>query len=161
MCGILHVLSDEVKIMTHTDPFTVQNRRKTITDRDLRYPRPQLCRERYLLLDGTWILNHSPIRVPFPPESEASGFSGELRNADGKLVYEKDFLIPDAWSGQRILLHFGAVDQLCDVFLDNCFIGHHEGGYLPFSFDLGFLSSGSHALRVIAEDDLNPVYPYG
>ena len=161
MCGILHVLSDEVKIMTHTDPFTVQNRRKTITDRDLRYPRPQLCRERYLLLDGTWILNHSPIRVPFPPESEASGFSGELRNADGKLVYEKDFLIPDAWSGQRILLHFGAVDQLCDVFLDNCFLGHHEGGYLPFSFDLGFLSSGSHALRVIAEDDLNPVYPYG
>ena len=128
---------------------------------ELYYPRPQLRRDHYRLLDGTWLLNGSAIRVPFPPESDASGFTGNIRNSEGKLVYEKEFSLPEEWTGSRILLHFGAVDQLCDVFLDGRHIGHHKGGYLPFTFDLGVPERGNHVLRVIAEDDLNIVFPYG
>ena len=132
-----------------------------MTIRDLDYPRPQLRRDRYKLLNGIWYLNGSPIRVPFPPESRASGFHGEIRNTKGELVYEKEFAVPGEWAGERILLHFGAVDQLCGVSLDGAHIGRHEGGYLPFTFDLGRLEGGTHLLRVTARDDLSTVYPYG
>ena len=135
---------------------------KTSKHLDLRYPRPLLKRDRYQLLDGNWTLNGSPIRVPYPPESKASGFKGTIRDAGGHLVYETNFMVPEEWSEDTVLLHFGAVDQLCDVYLDDLFLGHHEGGYLGFSFDLGRLSSKeSHCLRVVAEDSLDPVYPYG
>ena len=129
--------------------------------RDLDYPRPQLRRDEYRLLTGAWTLNGSPICVPYPPESKASGFKGEIRNADGKLVYETAFSLPASWAGKHILLHFGAVDQLCDVYLDGTHVGHHKGGYLPFTFNLGCLAEGEHFLKVSATDDLNIAYPYG
>ena len=132
-----------------------------MTFRDLDYPRPQLRRDEYRLLTGAWTLNGSPIRVPYPPESKASGFKGEIRNADGKLVYETAFSLPASWAGKHILLHFGAVDQLCDVYLDGTHVGHHKGGYLPFTFNLGCLAKGKHLLKVSATDDLDIAYPYG
>lgn len=97
------------------------------------YPRPQLFRPDYRLLDGEWSLNGRPIRVPFPPEAPMSGFGGK---AGEVLHYEKDFMVPSEWKGKRILLHFGAVDQIAKVTLNDVFLGRHTGGYLGFTFDI-------------------------
>ena len=97
------------------------------------YPRPQLFRKDYLLLDGEWNLNGRTIRVPYPPEAPLSGFEGK---AGEVLHYEKDFTVPSKWRGKRILLHFGAVDQIAKVTLNDVFLGKHTGGYLGFTFDI-------------------------
>lgn len=97
------------------------------------YPRPQLFRPDYKLLDGEWSLNGRPIRVPFPPEAPMSGYEGK---AGEVLHYEKDFTVPAEWKGKRTLLHFGAVDQIAKVTLNDVFLGKHTGGYLGFTFDI-------------------------
>ncbi|MBR4421227.1 MAG: glycoside hydrolase family 2, partial [Erysipelotrichaceae bacterium] len=98
------------------------------------YPRPLLKRDSFLSLNGTWSLNGKPIEVPFAPEAEASSFEGELHG----LHYVKTFKIPSGFykKDDKVLLHFGAVDQLCDVCLNGQHLIHHEGGYLPFSVDI-------------------------
>ncbi|MBQ3104740.1 MAG: glycoside hydrolase family 2 [Lachnospiraceae bacterium] len=127
------------------------------------YPRPQLVRDSFFTLDGYWFLNGSKIRIPFPPQSEASGYRGEVPE---RLVYEKQFFLPPEFCKGRVLLHFGAVDQTAEVRLNDYFLGTHEGGYLPFSFDITEAirsrpSDAHHSLRVEAEDTLSPEYPYG
>ncbi|MBR5360979.1 MAG: glycoside hydrolase family 2, partial [Lachnospiraceae bacterium] len=69
--------------------------------------------------------------------------------------------------GSRVLLHFGAVDQICDVSIDGKNVGHHEGGYLPFTFDITdrvtapSAAEGAHILQVHITDKLDLKYPYG
>ena len=68
------------------------------------------------------------------------------------------------WGGKdrRILLHFGAVDQVAEVFLNGCLIGRHEGGYLPFCFDVTeYVKEGTNRIVVKAKDTLSALYPYG
>ena len=84
---------------------------KTSKHLDLRYPRPLLKRDRYQLLDGNWTLNGSPIRVPYPPESKASGFKGTIRDAGGHLVYETDFMVPEEWSEDTVHLHSSSLSH--------------------------------------------------
>ena len=36
----------------------------------------------------------------------------------------------------KVLLHFGAVDDECEVWINGTHVGGHRGGYLPFSFDI-------------------------
>ena len=43
---------------------------------------------------------------------------------------------PKTWKGQRILLHFGAVDWEATVWVNGVEVGTHRGGYLPFHFDI-------------------------
>ena len=121
------------------------------------YPRPQLRRDSYLCLNGEWKLNGRPIRVPFPPESALSGFGADCGE---RLRYEKTFLFEK--TKQRAVLHFGAVDQTCAVFLNGVSLGTHKGGYLPFSFDVtDCIRNGENKLVVTAEDTISPDYPYG
>lgn len=128
------------------------------------YPRPQLQRESYKSLDGQWALNGKAIQVPYPPESEASGFEGEF---DGRLmVYERNFdtvgfFYDSMKSNHRLLLHFGAVDQLAIVELNGQRIGEHEGGYLPFTIDITDYVEENNYLKVLAQDTLDHDYPYG
>ncbi len=124
------------------------------------YPRPQLKREGYALLNGTWMLNGSPIRVPFPPQALLSEYQGKIGD---KLIYEREFECPKDFTKDKILLHFGAVDQVAKVWLNGELLGSHEGGYLPFSFDITGLvkRNGKNELRVEAIDTLSQVYPYG
>ena len=127
------------------------------------YPRPQMVRQDWLSLDGEWRYNESgTINVPFCPESELSGI-GRRISADETMVYERDFDVPDAWNGRRVLLHFGAVDQIANVYVNNADVGTHEGGYLPFSFDVTeFINfGGSNTVRVEAADALDHKYPWG
>ena len=97
------------------------------------HPRPQMKRTNWHSLDGVWQLDGQPIIVPFPPQSKLSGWQGEVGD---ELHYETTFTVPAKLLGQRLLLHFGAVDQVTEVTLNDRFLGRHEGGYLPFSFDI-------------------------
>lgn len=125
------------------------------------YPRPQLRRDSFLSLNGAWQLNGNEITVPFPPESRAAQYQGAL---DELMSYERAFELPKGFyqGRQRVLLHFGAVDQVCHVYVNNHLVIKHEGGYLPFSADItDDLCLGENQLRVEAEDTLSHDYPYG
>ena len=125
-----------------------------------KYPRPQMKRDNYMILELPWKLNGQEITVPFPPQAKLSGYQGKIGK---KLVYEKHFSIPKGLLKERFLLHFGAVDQIAEVWLNDKYLGKHEGGYLPFTFDItGALNNaGENYLKVIAYDDLSSDYPYG
>ncbi len=69
------------------------------------------------------------------------------------LWYRRSFTVPDDWSGQRVLLHFGAVDWECKVWVNGVEVGRHRGGYLPFYFDItNQLMDGENELRVSVGD---------
>ncbi len=124
------------------------------------YPRPQMRRDNYCLLNGTWKCNGSDILVPFAPQAPLSGYG---KKVDDKLVYEKTFSIPKDFTKKKILLHFGAVDQIATVWLNEKKLGSHEGGYLPFSFDItnAVKRDGENLLKVEVIDTLSKDYPYG
>ena len=110
------------------------------------YPRPQMVRSNWLNLNGLW--QYQPgdssdttpvgqtlsgeILVPFPVESAISGVM-EYHN---RLWYRRQFEIPALWTGQRILLHFGAVDWEAQVYVNGQSAGIHKGGYDAFSYDI-------------------------
>lgn len=124
------------------------------------HPRPQLKRELYKILNGEWNVNGHKIRVPFPPESELSGYGGELGD---EYLYERTFSIPESFHLDRILLHIGAADQIAQVRVNGRDVGCHEGGYLPFSFDITELvkREDENVLEVLVRDELSKDYPYG
>lgn len=143
----------------HYDLFTESGERRK-SDSWNYYPRPQLKRDRYLILHDNWTLNQAPIRMPFPPESILSGYDGKL----GKnLKYETTFSLPDTFIEEKILLHFGAVDQIAEVYVNGHFAGKHQGGYLHFTLDVTELvrKKEINHLEVRVTDSLSKEYPYG
>ena len=117
-------------------------------------------REQWQSLNGRWNLNGQTVTVPYPPQSRLSGFQGDVPE---QLCYELSFSYPEQFSGARTLLHFGAVDQIAEVWLNEQFLGKHEGGYLPFCFDISDVvrKDSSNQLKVLVTDTLDPSYPYG
>ena len=111
------------------------------------YPRPQMVRARWLNLNGLWdyaIRKKSDpapqsyagrILVPFPIESALSGVRRSL-DGNNRLWYRRFFEVPGEYAGQRLLLHFGAVDWEATVFVNGKELGSHRGGFDAFSFDL-------------------------
>ena len=134
------------------------------------YPRPQLKRDSYFCLNGCWdfaVTNgiepdtySETIRVPYPPESEASGICRRVRPVE-TMFYRKRFHLPEGFVSDRVLLHFGAVDQECKVWLNKTLLGTHCGGYLPFSFDITEALDDENELVVQAVDRLDRTYPWG
>ena len=128
------------------------------------YPRPQLKRDSYLNLNGEWDYSIYPllggkavsvgkITVPYSPESALSGVNIQLKN-DQRLVYNRSVTLPRAFNRGRLLLHFGAVDQVCRVYIDDKLVGGHAGGYTPFSIDItNFVSGSEFNLTVEVIDD--------
>ena len=130
------------------------------------YPRPQMRRNSYLCLNGIWKFEKAPkdeqvdaltrdILVPFSPESLNSGVEeGFVLNATEKLVYEKEFFVGDEMFLGVTLLHFGAVDQECEVFLNDRIVYAHTSGFIPFTVDItGALVKGKNILRVECTDE--------
>ncbi len=73
--------------------------------------------------------------MPFAVESALSGVMKPV-GPDNRLWYRRQFTFPADWQGQRILLHFGAVDWDATVWVNGHEIGSHRGGYDPFTFDI-------------------------
>lgn len=128
------------------------------------YPRPQLVRENWLNLNGKfdyailpaaqkWAENFDgEILVPFAVESLLSGVEKPLSPSD-RLWYRKRFFVPTAMLGKNILMHFGAVDWQCEVFINHHSVGKHTGGYCAFSFDITeYLTEGENELVVCVYD---------
>ena len=88
-----------------------------------KYPRPQLRRDSFFNLNGKWDCG---VTVPFP-QTDVS-LSGLTRQS-----YFTNFSLPTNFIKDRVLLNFGAVDQIATVFIDGKKVGEHEGGYTPFS----------------------------
>jgi len=122
------------------------------------YPRPQLRRDNYWILKDGWKLNGKEIRVPFPPQSLLSRYKDKV---DKCLEYTISLGEFKKREKMRTILHFGAVDQKAEVYLGENFIGKHEGGYLPFCFDITNHLSEECILTVKADDSLDKKYPYG
>lgn len=128
------------------------------------YPRPQLMRPDWLNLNGRWAYDVSPldqipealedsILVPFSPEAPLSG-AAHAPGVREKAWYARSFALPEGFFKGRLLLHFGAVDQICQVFVNGRLAGEHAGGYTPFTLDITpyVLLNGTNQLRVSAED---------
>ncbi len=125
------------------------------------YPRPQLRRESFLSLNGPWLVNGQEINVPFAPQATLSGWQGPVPD---ELRYERRVTLPEGFQGpgERVWLHFGAVDQMAAVWVNGRPVAHHEGGYLPFSVDVtDALKSGENLITVDVTDTLDRTYPYG
>ena len=130
------------------------------------YPRPQLARANWTCLNGDWdyaitaITNTAArpetwagkIRVPFALEAPLSGCGGRLLEPDEYLWYTR-MIDLDPKPGERILLHFGAVDFRAIVYLGHDEVALHEGGQLPFTVDLTpFAKKGANTLTVLVWD---------
>lgn len=128
------------------------------------YPRPQMVRDSFLNLNGIfdyaivpketeWVTDFDgKILVPFAVESLLSGVEKPL-SPENRLWYRKAFTIPQDMQGKRILLHFGAVDWQCTVYVNHRLAGQHTGGYCAFSFDItDLLQDGENELVVCVFD---------
>ncbi|MBQ9552192.1 MAG: glycoside hydrolase family 2 [Clostridia bacterium] len=111
------------------------------------YPRPQMARDSYQCLNGEYdyaVLplaqktmgeSHGKILVPFAVETELSGVEKPL-DEHHALWYRRTFTVAEDYDGKRVLLHFGAVDWQCEVWVNGVAVGSHIGGYCPFTFDI-------------------------
>lgn len=134
------------------------------------YPRPQLRRAAWQNLNGPWqyaLCQEQPaawegdILVPYCIESRASGVAKSTGGLP--LWYRRAFQVQDRREGWRVLLHFGAVDQECAVWVNGREAGRHAGGYLPFAFEItALLQDGDNELLVRTADlTENGIYPRG
>ncbi len=119
------------------------------------YPRPQMVRSNWTNLNGLWQYSILPkseqaipastqgtILVPFAVESSLSGV-GKTVGKDSVLWYKRTVQVPSA-KNKKVLMHFGAVDWQCTVFVNGKEVGSHKGGYDPFSVDItSALKSGN------------------
>lgn len=141
------------------------------------YPRPQFTRPEWLCLNGEWQFEidtgdsglerglvqrelRERIMVPFCPESSLSG----IGNTDflQAVWYRKEVAIPAHWQGQRVLLHFQAVDYDATVWINGIELARHRGGFTPFTVELPADLAGTTVTIVVrARDDHQPPQPRG
>ena len=112
------------------------------------YPRPSMVRKDWINLNGWWdyaftdsaspfpsFSSDRQILLPFSPECELSGVMRQLQPEE-YLWYHRQLRVPACKKGWHYLLHFGAVDQDCTVYINGREMLTHHGGYLPFDVDL-------------------------
>lgn len=136
------------------------------------YPRPQMTRGKWASLNGLWSYGVSDadaaaapgdmsgkILVPYPYESALSGV-GKPTLPDKKLWYRRTFTVPAAWKGQRVLLHFGAVNYEAQVLVNGYSAGGHRGGFDAFTFDITqYLKPGQNELTVVTANPMRVDVP--
>jgi len=134
------------------------------------YPRPTFVRQHWLNLNGVWQFEFDDrgegladewyrrgnygrqIRVPFPFESPLSGVGDP--SVHPRVWYAHRFDITREFRDSRCLLHVGAVDHTCRVWLNGEAVGEHRGGYTPFSLDVTQSVKPKDNLLVIYAEDL-------
>lgn len=148
---------------------------------DALHPKPQFRRAHWLDLCGQWQFAHddadagrdagwqvegevfgATITVPFPPESVASGVNAP--DYHPVVWYRRSFTAPALPAGERVHLHFGAVDYAAEVWVNGALVARHEGGHTPFHADVttALTEAEEQVLVVRAEDrPLDPRIPRG
>ena len=136
------------------------------------YPRPQFERDAWQNLNGEWTYELDPVKtgherglfksegfdgkiiVPFAPESELSGVGH--KEFIPSIWYQREITIPQEWAGKDILLNFGAVYYVSEVYVDGKFVNRHFGGSDSYTVDITkFVTpGGKHSLVVNASSDL-------
>lgn len=153
----------------------------TVEDTWTEYPRPSMARTEWTNLNGLWqYFKRSTIKydyeknrayfskqilVPFPVESALSGIMDKSYSSNRTCthMYRRTFLLPEAYKGKNVLLHFGAVDWRCYVYVNGQLAGTHDGGSDPFSFDITQLLTpeGEQDLQVAVWDPTGGGQPNG
>ncbi len=113
------------------------------------YPRPDFKRESFVCLNGPWnfdfddhkvgmdekwFLDHDfakKIEVPFAYQTKLSGIHD--RTFHDVIWYERSFTVDTKEKGKDVLLHFGAVDYIAQIFVNGVLAGQHEGGDTAFT----------------------------
>ncbi len=97
-------------------------------------------------LSGTWQFQLDPdgilkveqlapdreIVVPLPWQAAFP----ELEHYSGYAWYQRSVTLDEQELAGELLLHFGAVDYWCQVFVNGALAGEHEGGYTPFTLPI-------------------------
>lgn len=116
------------------------------------HPRPDFERDNWMCLNGEWDFSldekkfDRTIIVPFAFETELSGIGDKEFH---KMVwYRKTFKLPERMKAKRVILHFGAVDYACDLWVNGTYIREHKGGQTSFSADI---------TEAVAADDENVI----
>jgi len=144
------------------------------------HPRPDRMRANWISLNGEWefATDHerrgldqswyegrrfsTAITVPFTYQHQLSGIGN--KGVEEIVWYAREFSVPESWLGhdRSILLHFGAVDYRCIVWLNGKEIGRNEGGHVPFVFDIApYVRAGENRVVLRVEDPQDPTIPRG
>jgi len=133
------------------------------------YPRPQLERDSYICLNGLWEYAirkeetipenfDGQILVPFSPETEKS-LVNKVVTPEDYLFYRLNISLPEQFIKDKIIIHFGAVDQIAELFVNEQFVLKHVGGFLPFSADIKpYMKSNTLSLILRVKDTTNTSY---
>lgn len=141
----------------------------------LEYPRPQLKRDEWLSLNGSWSFGFGDeenfkkvlkgeklkrtINVPFSYQYEASGINDSTYHEI--LIYSKEFEISKANLKRNTLLCFNAVDYYAEIYVNGQYAGSHKGGFTPFSIDISEFVKEKNVLIIKCVDDLSTSKPRG
>ena len=140
------------------------------------YPRPQLWRESYRLLNGDWdfafgekksdaemragFCDEMHINVPFAYQTERSGIGTEERH--DTVWYSRSVSIDEAQLSGKIILHLEGCDYETSVWVNGDFIGSDVGGYHRLSFDCtSAFHPGENNITIKACDDYSVEKPRG
>jgi len=142
------------------------------------YPRPQFVRATWVNLNGQWefafddedagsahgwhlgVELQKRITVPFPYQSALSGIADTAVHPI--IWYARSFEIPANWLGMNVLVHFGAVDYQCTVWVNGHEVGHNRGGHTPFHFNVApYINAGINRIAVRVVDTQSPEQPRG
>lgn len=126
------------------------------------YPRPYLKRDSFMNLNGFWQYSitetkcfpqyfHEKILVPFSPEAPLSKVNIQLK--PGEYLWYQKFILLQRKENKKTILHFGAVDQIAEIYINQENIYTHVGGYLPFEIDITkYVQEGINDITVCVQD---------
>lgn len=122
------------------------------------YPRPQFMRDSWQNLNGEWEFSFDDdvfdkhILVPFAYQTSLSGIN--IQDYHNIVWYRRNFNIDKDLSGKRLILHFGAVDYECDVWVNGMHAINHVGGHISFEADITeFVGIGGNEIKLCVRDD--------
>ncbi len=117
-------------------------------------------------LDGLWKMNR--VADDYEPKNPLQSFlwmavpasyqnlvtDPVIRNHVGLICYEKSIQVPQDIKSNEIHLRIGAAPHQVKVYMDGCFIGSHQGGYLPFDLiiDNRFIKEEDIRLSIVIDN---------
>ncbi|RLD82992.1 MAG: hypothetical protein DRJ10_04395, partial [Bacteroidetes bacterium] len=80
-----------------------------------------------------------------------------------KFQYNKKLILDDNLIGKRVFLHFEAVNQIADIYINSKFIQQHKGGYTAFTVEITdnvlFGKGNENILSVVVDNRFNKNIP--